>query len=391
MRRDSSLRSVILGLAATLGIGTFAAPEVSAQVLRSSSHTQSGSFYGPANQSRSVFGSPFANQPFSISGMNGGLNRLAGSPSTGIPGPGSGAGGWCGNGSLGGLGLVAPGWWGLGWGPGGGFWGPGYGMYPSAWWVGGWNTGFIGNGFIGNGFMGPGWGWDPMWNMGPWPMWNQGFVWDWGFLGAMDNVVLMGNSRFGPARPVRQQRAAARNGIQVPGNPNGAAGGLNAVPPMGAGMAGMNPRMPLVLRPANRGAATPSAPVATKPAPPDRLQTADRLARNGLFDEALNRYREIAKNHPNDPAPWIRIAQVEALAGRPAEAIAAFSQGETSADGKFTEVVKSKAWSDIADSVAADRLRSEFEEWSHKPEFAGIERLKATLTAPERPAVVQVP
>lgn len=391
MRRDSSLRSLVLGLSASLSFMSFAALELSGQVLRSSSHTNSGSFYGPSNPSRSVFGSPFANQPFSISGMNGSLNRPGGSPSVGNPGPGVGVG-WCGNGSLGGLGIVAPGWWGLGWGPGGGFWGPGYGMYPLAWWVGGWNTGFIGPGFIGNDFWGPGWGWNPMWNGGPWPMWNQGFVWDWGFLGAMDNVVFQGNARFGPARPVRQQRAAARNGIQVPGNANGAAAGLNAIPPMGTAVAGARPRIPLVLRNGDRGAALPPAgPVATSPTPPDRLQTADRLARNGLMDEALNRYREIAKNHPKDPVVWIRIAQVEALEGRPTEAIAAFSMGELSADGKFTEVVKSKAWSDIADPVAMNRLRNDFEAWSSKPEFAGIEKLKATLTAQEPPAVVQVP
>lgn len=393
MRRDSSLRRLCLGLFATIGIMPFVSNDVSAQVLRSSSRTQSGSFYGPSNQSRSVFGSPFANQPFSISGMNGSLNRLGGSPAGGIPGfgTGTGAGGWCGNGSTGGLGLVAPGWWGLGWGPGMGFWGPGYGMYPSAWWVGGWNTGFIGPGFIGNGFMGPGWGWDPMWTIGPWPMWNQGFVWDWGFLGAMDNIVLMGNSRFGPARPVRQQRAAARNGIQVPGNPNGAPGGLNAMPPMGAPMAGANPRMPLVLRNANRPAANPPAKAAPVSETPDRLQTADRLARNGLIDEALARYREIAINHPKAPATWIRIAQVEALAGRPAQAIEAFKMGESSVEGNFTEILKSKAWSEIADSVTLDRLRTDFEEWSRKPEYAGIEKLKATLTALEPPAVVQVP
>lgn len=161
------------------------------------------------------------------------------------------------------------------------------------------------------------------------------------------------------------------------------------MPPMNAALAGPNPRMPLVMRNANRRPAEPAAPVAAAHTPPDRLQTADRLARNGLIDEALNRYREIAESAPKDAAPWIRIAQMHAIAGHPKEAMEAFAAGESCDEGRFTEVLKSTAWSEIADSVAISRLRNDFEAWSQNPEFAGIEKLKASLTASQPPAVVQ--
>lgn len=356
-----------------------------AQVVRS--HDRSfvaGTSYGSG---RSIFGSPFANQPFSISGMNGSLSGNLGVATGGFGGAGLGIGGnfGCGNGPFGGLGIVAPGWWGLGPGPGVGYWGAGYGLYPSAWWVGGWNTGFAGlnNWPIGWGF-GPGWGWNP----GFFPnVWNQGFVWDRGFLGAMENVVFEGNARFGPARPVRQQRAAGGNGIGMPPNPNG--GGLNAVAPNAPFAAVPRAMPPNFVEIANlRQIPAPANPVA---AFPDRLQTADRLARNGLYEEASKRYQAVAEKHPEDPAPWFRIAQIQALADRPVEALKAFAEGESRSKGQFSNRLKSSKWADIADSTTIAKLKDKFDRWSKSPELAGIEKLRATLTSGEIPAVAQIP
>lgn len=384
MRPDSSITGMTIRFCLSIGMIALVTSQAPAQLLRQSSQTSQ--VYTPggpsvtSSASRSVFASPFVNQPFSISGMNGSLNRLGGSSSSPYPGSGTGNG-------LGGLGLVAPGWWGLGWGPGAGYWGPGYGMYPSAWWVGGWNTGFNGNGF-----WGP--GWDPfLWNdpfmfNGGWPVWNNGFVWDWGFLGAFDNVVQQGNARFGMARPVRQQRAAA-NGIQVPGNMN--PGGLNAVPPFRANMNAPVPNMPLIFRRPAPGLEKAQAQDPASAPKPDRLQTANRLARNGLLDEALDRYREAARANPQDAAAWVRIAQVEALADRPEAALEAFANGEKLGSERFTEIVKSMSWADISDKVSAQKLRTSFAEWSKNPKLAGIEKLRASLESSERPEVARNP
>lgn len=351
----------------------------SAQVLRSCDSSFSvGTSYGSG---RSVFGSPFANQPFSISGMNGSLNRSFGSVYGGTGGTGFQGNYGCVNGNVGGLGLVAPGWWGLGWGPRGGFWGPGFGFFPSAWWVGGWNTGFVSPAPWG---WGPGWGWNQPFFP---PMWNNGFVWDRGFLGAMDNIVMMGNGRFGPARPVRQQRAAGGNGIRVPANMNG--GGLNAVAPNAPFMPAARPNVPdfVNLTKPRRDA----APVPQEAAKPDRLQTADRLARNGLFDEALNRYQSIADKHPEDPAPLIRIAQIHALADRPDLALKAFAESEKRSAESFSAILKSLKWTDIADSVASAKLKGNFEIWSKNPDYLGIEKLKSTFSSSEGPTIAQLP
>jgi len=384
MRYDSNSRRLYGSGIFALAILASWQSIASAQVLR-----QQGGSISPGTSyasGRSIFGSPFANQPFSISGMNGGsLSGNFGSSFGGTSGSGIPGNFGCGNGNLGGLGLVAPGWWGIGWGPARGFWGPGFAVLPPVWWVGGWNTGFVAANPWGNG-----WGWGPAWgwNEGFFPpVWNNGFAWDWGFLGAMDNIVMMGNSRFGPARPVRQQRAAAGNGIGIPANANG--GGLNAVAPKAPFAAVPRPNMPDLVRVNEpRRDAAPAIPPA---AVPDRLQTADRLARNGLYAEALKRYEAISEKHREDPAPLIRIAQIHALADRPSEASKAFAEAEKRASDRFSAVLKSTKWADIADSVASSRLRVNLENWSKNPDYPGIEKLKATFSSSEPPAIAQLP
>lgn len=382
MRYGSSSKRVLNRGILVLAILAAARTAAHAQVTLS--HDRSFAAGTSYASGRSIFGSPFANQPFSISGMNGALSGNLGPAIGGVGGPGIGIGGnfGCGNG---GLGMVAPGWWGLGAGPGVGYWGSGYGLYPSAWWVGGWNTGFVGANTwpMGWGF-GPGWGWNP--GFFP-PAWNGGFVWDWGFLGAMENVVLNGNARFGLARPVRQQRAAGGNGIGVPPNPNG--GGLNAVAPNAPFAVVPDAKAPNFVEIANRRQVPD--PVKPAAAAPDRLQTADRLARNGLYDEALKRYQAVADKHTDDPAPWLRIAQVHALADRPADALKAFAEGESRSNGQMTTLLKSTKWADIADSTTIAKLKDNFDRWSKTPELAGIEKLRATLTSGDTPAVAQIP
>jgi hypothetical protein len=48
-------------------------------------------------------------------------------------------------------------------------------------------------------------------------------------------------------------------------------------------------------------------------------------------------------------------------------------------------------WDEIGDSVALDRIRNRFEEWSKDAEMSDLNRLKATLTAADRPLVVATP
>lgn len=396
MRFVGKLTTFRCGMALVVGL-TAAQADLSAQVYRYSERSsESLGVRGAAidlrgSYQRSIFGSPFANQPFSISGMVGAQNAFRGI-GAGVTAPPIGGGQiGCGPGSLGGLGLVAPGWWGLGPGPGVGYWGSGYGLYPSAWWVGGWNGGWAPN----NGW-GPGWGgfgWNtPLWGVGPMPFWDNGFVWDWGFLGGVNDVVQQGNARFGGIRPVNRQRAQA-GALPAPGMIGGGNGGrgLNAVNPVAV----QAPRVANAVRqkrtspPSERQ--RPEAENRPEPSLEDRLQTADRLARNGLLGEALERYRKTADSVPDQPGPWFRLAQAYSLADKPAEAVAALKEAERRETESNRDYSKRLKWDEIGDSVALDRIRNRFEEWSKDAEMSDLNRLKATLTAADRPLVVATP
>jgi hypothetical protein len=134
-----------------------------------------------------------------------------------------------------------------------------------------------------------------------------------------------------------------------------------------------------------------AAPAKPQEPKTDRLQTADRLARNGLYDEALKRYESIAEKYTEDPAPLIRIAQIHALADRPSEASKAFVEGERRSTERFSHILKNTKWADIADSVASARLKANFENWSKNPAYPDIDKLKATFSSSESPAIAQLP
>ena len=189
-----------------------------------SAQAQSGHGHGGHHQSTPSWQftpnttSLYANQPFTISGTVGFQNNpttvglqsnfnsrsCLATPRRSFYGDnGSGFG------VIPGLAIVAPGWAGY---PYGGYGYSGYGVGYSGWGTSNYyNRGYyLNNGF--NPWINP----FPIWGFNGNQNWNgNGFVLNNGFFGAMNEVVERGNARFGPARPVRQQKAQNRNGMQA--------------------------------------------------------------------------------------------------------------------------------------------------------------------------------
>lgn len=348
-----------------------------------------------------------------------------------------GFGGWYNNGSvlampgygygvIPGLAVVSPGWAGY---P---YWGNfGYGFGYPYW---GYSNYFVNTGFWpNNGF---GWGW----NNGGWNGFNNGMAVNWGLLASINEILQRGNARFGPARPVKQVAARNRKGKALEKNdPNAIAmpaaadgNGLNSVAPaplMNAQRKPMDPlkpeeptvvaipppadnqiRMAMAIRPDGRiieptirpkakQAPLPRSAPGEGPKPKalfpdaatiaqreqwvmDRLQGGDRLARNGLYAEAREKYRALAATMADQPAPWLRLAQLETLAGNAEAARSAWNEAvrrETATEPGYS---KRFTWSRIADVNAVHLASARLAEWTAKPEFELLKGLKATLPEP---------
>jgi len=378
----------------------------------------------------------YANQPFTISGTVGFQNNpttvglqpsfntnscMAFPSRSGYGSYGSGFG------VIPGLAIVAPGWAGY---PYGGYGYSGYGVGYSGWGTNNYyNRGF----YLNNGGFGFNNGFNPWVN--PFPIWgfngNQnwngnGFVLNNGFLGAMNEVVERGNARFGPARPVRQQKAQNRNGMQILPMQN--QGGLNAIAPRPIAAINIGPNDPLrpptpqpdldaqfqlaradqmasriieptipprIVRPplSRTVAGEGRKPKALFPEHAtlaqkhdwivERLQTGDRLARNGVLDESRERYETLAKTMTDQAGPWLRIAQIEVLAGRPDQALLAWQEATRREAGTVAGYSKLLKWTDIADQHAISQARKSLDNWLEQETLKDLVGLRATIRGPE--------
>ena len=407
-----------------------------------SAQAQSGHGHGGHHQSQSSWqftpntSSLYANQPFTISGTVGFQNNpttaglqpsfhtnscMAAPSRSGYGSYGSGFG------VIPGLAIVAPGWAGY---PYGLYGYSGYGAGYSGW---GTNNYYNRGYYLNNGGFGFNNGFNPW--MNPFPIWgfhgNQnwngnGFVLNNGFFGAMNEVVERGNARFGPARPVRQQKAQNRNGMQALPMQN--QGGLNAIAPRPIVAVNIGPNDPL--RPptpqpdldaqfqlaradqmASRITEPTIRPRTVRPPLPrvvagegrkpkvlfpdnatpaqkhdwimERLQTGDRLARNGLLDESRERYETLSKMMADQAGPWLRIAQIEVLAGRPEQALLAWQEAVRRESGTVAGYSKLLKWTDIADNHAISQARKSLDNWLEQENLKDLAALRATIRGPE--------
>jgi len=336
---------------------------------------------------------------------------------------------WGGIGVIPGLAVVAPGWAGY----------PFYGYNNFGYNRFGFGYPYLGtsNFYYGMGFWPGVWGysnysWNPL--LSPFPLWGynpfyggfgNGLALNTGLVAGINEIVQRGNARFGAARPVRelQARKAQGQGIVIPPDPN--ANGLNAIAPRPMVAGGNGPMDPLkpepmqpaldaqmqlaranlaggrilepTIRPRVKQPPRPRLAPGEGPKPKalfpdaaslaqkqqwvlDRLQTGDRLARNGLLDEARQRYKALAETVQDQPAPWLRLAQVEVLAGRADAALAAWLEAvkrEAAAQPGYSKQVK---WSEIADASALGQAIARLSEWSASPGLSDLAALRATLS-----------
>ena len=328
-----------------------------------------------------------------------------------------------------GLAVVAPGWAGY----------PFYGFNSFGYNGFGFGYPYMGysNFYYSTGFWPGGWGYsnysyNPL--LSPFPLWGynpffggfgNGLALNTGLIAGMNDIVMRGNARFGAARPVRelQARKAQGKGIVIPPDPN--ANGMNAIAPrpmVAIARGPMDPLKPEPLQPpldaqmqlaqANLAGGRMMEPtirprVKQPPRPRqapgegpklkalfldaaslaqkqqsvlDQLQSGDRLARNGLWDEARQRYQALADSVQDQPAPWLRLAQLAVLTGDSQTALAAWQEAtkrEAAAQPGYSKQVK---WSEIADNTTLGLAMSRLTEWSAQPEFKEMSALRATLS-----------
>jgi hypothetical protein len=379
----------------------------------------------------------YANQPFTISGTVGfqnnpttvGLHSNFNSRSClATPRRSFYGNNGSGFGVIPGLAIVAPGWAGY---PFGGYGYSGYGVGYSGWG----NNNYYSRGYYLNNGFNPWINPFPIWGFNGNQNWNgNGFVLNNGFFGAMNEVVERGNARFGPARPVRQQKAQNRNGMQVLPMQN--QGGLNAIAPRPIAAINIGPNDPLrpptpqpdldaqfQLARADQMASRiiePTIPPRTvRPPMPrsvagegrkpkalfpvnatlaqkhdwivERLQTGDRLARNGVLDEARERYETLAKTMTNQAGPWLRIAQIEVLAGRPDQALLAWQEAARREAGTVAGYSKLLKWTDIADQHAISQARKSLDNWLEQESLKDLVGLRATIRGSEVQEVAITP
>lgn len=386
------------------------------------------------------FGSPFYNQPFTMGEVlrnQGQLPPIRTKPayntasclslpapvSQPLPTPGPGyRGSWI-NYNLGTLGIVSPGWAGYPFYPpyssfGYPSWGYPCGTYP-AWGYPAFTTPYA----FGYPASGLPYGWVPFWVQ---PV-NR-LLPNYGLIFSISEIVSRGNGRFGPIRPVRDLRNRNQNngGIVLPGANNAQANpaaGLNAVAPIA-----IRPPAPMPQGPADPLRASLDNPVVMPAqAAPDGaanqadralrkanfgvvqgsrdrlgirraegrsavaggnskkvdedihrlLQGADRLARNGLINEARTRYQALADRLQTAPEPWFRLAQLEVIAGHHQAAALAWSKASELAGQASPGYTKNLKWSDIADQATRDEALHRLDEWSDAGALAG---LRATIS-----------
>ncbi|MFM7591410.1 MAG: hypothetical protein ACKO85_06400, partial [Isosphaeraceae bacterium] len=353
------------------------------------------------------------------------LPSVGGQPLVG-PGPVN-RGGWL-NYNLGTLGIVSPGWAGYPYyspygNYGYGAWGYPVNLYQS------WGYGGLYSPFAYSGYGLP-YGWVPFWVQ---PV-NR-LMPNYGLIFSMTEIVNRGNSRFGPTRPVRDLRNRNLNqnqnngGILLPGAGNAPANvgpGLNAVAPVAMRPVAMpqGPRDPLKAdlnqppRPvgekmvgaaneaqadmALRVASLPVAPapgravgirrgaVAEKPGNVNvndvqnevyrMLQGPDRLARNGLIDEARGRYQALAERLQTAPEPWFRLAQLEVIAGRDQAATEAWNKACALAGQASAGFTKKLKWGDIADPATRAEAMDRLNAWSGAGSAEALAGLRATIS-----------
>lgn len=407
---------------------------VGAGCLLSTTTLMAGEPTGHPSYDRSSFASPFAGQPFTmgeIQRIHGQLPPLTttatynASSCMALPrvtqpiiGPGgfSTRPGWI-TYNLGTLGIVSPGWAGY---P---YWNPYgyYGGYPytSSYYNWSYSTAYGPYGYSGfySGYGLP-YGWGPFWT----PIANP-MVPNFGLFASLSDMVNRGNARFGPMRPVRDFRPGNRNrggGIVVPdAPPAGQPAGLNAIPPLPMlGNQGpmdplkpdmnnrpdIDPQMALAtLEPANgqallrNGRRVPLAPIPNqrnaKPSDDSaqsiltRLQTGDRLAKNGLMDDARTRYKALTESLADQPAPWFRLAQLEVLAGNPEAALSAWKAAEIRSGNAEPGYSKKLVWSSIADASQQADAAQKLAEWQSSDQFKELSGLKATLNTSDNTIV----
>lgn len=389
------------------------------------------------------FGSPFRNEPFTMGEIlrrQGQLPPISTSPSynsasclslpspVGQPfvGPGPvNRGGWL-NYNLGTLGIVSPGWAGFPYySPYGNYGYSTFGYQPSiypSWGYQGFYSPFAYSGY------GLPYGWVPFWVQ---PV-NR-MVLNYGLIFSVAEIVNRGNSRFGPTRPLRELRNRNQNqnngGIIMPGAGPAAAKpapGLNAVAPVAMRQPVMPPRP---LDPLNADLNQPPRPVGEKlEVAPDEakadmamrvaglrvapsrdrvvgirrsgeaeksgkngvnnldtgiyrlLQGPDRLARNGLVDEARNRYQALAERLQNAPEPWFRLAQLEVIAGRDQAATEAWNKACALAGESSAGYTKQLKWSDIADPATRAEALERLDLWSGAGSGEALAGLRATIS-----------
>jgi hypothetical protein len=321
--------------------------------------------------------------------------------------------------NLGTLGIVSPGWAGYPYySPF--YYGPTVWGYPApyqSWGFGGYYNPYL---YYNSGLP---YGWAPFWIQ---PV-NR-LVPNHGLIFSMAEIVNRGNARFGPARPVRQLRKANGNpnngGIMLPGAEpanNVQNLGMKAFAPIHQGPLAQAPADPLKsdlatqigvslptpaaeqaaessvnLKPRSQRANTAQkrdGKVAFSGATSDQsetlklrnqLQTADRLARNGLFDEARSRYQEIAKREPSAPEPWLRIAQIEVLAGNRLPALSAWQQFQMRSGRSETGYTKKLRWNDIADDNSRAEAAENLKIWAEQNTDEAIVAIKATMSTAAR-------
>lgn len=407
------LLTVLGQLATSLGLPAFEGGAHGGGGHHSAAQANSGWQFTPTN------GSIYANQPFTISGTVGFQNnptsfglQSGSNPITSLPmyNPRFSSTAGSGFGVIPGLAVVAPGWSGYPYYPYGNYgYGYGYNRY-------GYGYPIWGNGYNMTGLPFGIWGLNSNQN---WNNWNgPGFVWNNGVNRAMNEIVQRGNARVGPIRPVK--KAAARKGkpIVVPPaaeNP----GGLNAIAPrpnIGMRNGPMDPLSVVISEPktdSEVGLASAvmneTQPLAMKAGLPDaepqevrnpkglqslpenatkaqkqewlsgRLQTADRLARNGLIDEARVRYENLAKTLEDQAAPWLRIAQIEVLSGHPDQALAAWQQAMDRESGLMASLMDKFQWTDIADNFAIAEAQKSLKDWSSQNGLKGLGTLETTI------------
>ena len=81
--------------------------------------------------------------------------------------------------------------------------------------------------------------------------------------------------------------------------------------------------------------------------------------------------------------PWLRIAQIEVLAGRPEQALLAWQEAVRRESGTVAGYSKLLKWTDIADNHAISQARKSLDNWLAQETLKDLAALRATIRGPE--------